>query len=218
MASQADRIAAALRPIAPRGKLVGTPSTGEIGLINALAALWEKRLLADPAGGPGVAVPDPAWIVIGRKLIGEREIPGPKSNALIAKGWSLLGAPWFNDDATPWCGWFVAHCLDAAGLPYPTKGEFARALRWTTWGTAVTPRLGAIGVKTRNGGGHVFFIVGETPDGRSFKVLEGNANDMIRIGDIPKAAVIATRWPQGAPIVNIPLPVMPAGTIARSEA
>lgn len=214
MGTQADRIAAALRPLAPRGKLAAE----DVPLIDALAAQWEARLLSDPAGGPGVVVHDPAWIVEARKRLGEREIVGPQNNGWIAQGWARLGAGWFNDDETPWCGYFVAHCLNAAGLPYPGKGEFARALRWATWGQSVSPRLGAIGVKSRKGGGHVFFIVGETADRRRFKALGGNQGNCVSIVDIAKTDVDAVRWPEGAALVDIALPVMSAGTIGASEA
>jgi uncharacterized protein (TIGR02594 family) len=215
--TQAARIADALRPIAPGGKLLA----GDVPLINELAALWEKRLPASPATPATPAPPaggEPSWITAGRKLIGTREIPGPQNNSWIAKGWARLGAPWFNDDETPWCGYFVANCLDAVGLPYPSKGEFARALRWQTWGDPIAPRLGAIGVKVRKGGGHVFFLVGETPDRRFFKALGGNQGNCVSIVDIDKADVKAIRWPVGAAPVSLPLPILPAGTVSRSEA
>lgn len=209
MPTQADNIAVALRAIAPEGKL----KANEIPLINDLGALWEARV------APTVprAEAEPAWITVGRRLIGTREIPGPQHNNWIAKGWARLGAGWFRDDETPWCGFFIAHCLDAVGLPFPSGGLFARAKRWATWGVPCSPRLGAIGVKSRVGGGHVFFIVGETADGRFFKALEGNANNMVRIGDIPKNVVTDIRWPQGSELRLIPLPVLPAGTIAKTE-
>lgn len=214
--TQADRIAAAVRPIAPRGQLA---AGREIELINLLGAEFEKRLLADPAGGPGVAVGDPKWIVEARKMLGQGEVVGPRHNSWIAQGWARLGAGWFNDDETPWCGFFVADALQRAGLPYPGGGQFARALRWATWGTATPPRLGAIGVKTRQGGGHVFFIVGETPDRTHFKALGGNQSNRVSIVDMPKGLVQAIRWPEcGGNSPAIPLPIMPAGTIASAEA
>lgn len=208
----ADAVAAAVRPIAPGGKL----AAADVPLLNALAAeLYKREPRAD-----GAAEPD--WIRIGMALIGRGEIPGPRHNGWIAQGWARLGAPWFNDDETPWCGFFVAHCLDAAGMPYPGRGMFARAMSWASWGRGLhKPAVGAIGVKRRTGGGHVFFIIGETPDKRFYKVLEGNANNMVRIGDVLKADVIAIRWPP-AEATDLPasraLPVMPFGTVARSEA
>lgn len=216
MPTQAEIIAGALRAVAPRGKLLAE----DVPIVNQLATLWAQRLVDDPAGGVGgAAVLDPRWVVEARKMIGQREIPGPSDNSWISQGWAKLGAGWFNDDETPWCGFFVAYCLSAAGLPYPGKGEFARALRWASWGVASAPRLGAIGVKSRQGGGHVFFIVGETPDRRFFKALGGNQGNMVSIVDIAKSAVTAIRWPEGTPAANpIALPVMPAGTVNASEA
>ena len=212
--SHAARIATALRDIAPDGKL----QQAEIPHIDAIAALWESRSPA--ASVPAPTSGDPPWITVARSLIGQREIVGPQHNSWIANGWGALGARWFNDDETPWCGFFVAHCLQKAGLPYPGRGEFARALRWATWGTPC-PRatLGAIGVKSRQGGGHVFFIVGETPDRTHYKALGGNQKNMVSIVDIPKSVVTAIRWPQGAaPTQCPPLPVLPPGTVSGSEA
>lgn len=206
----ADRIAIALRPLAPGGKL----QDSDVLVIDALAQSWERRATSSPD--------EPKWVTVGRALIGQGEIPGPQHNSWISKGWARLGAPWFNDDETPWCGFFVAHCLEAAGMPYPGKGQFARALAWQTYGRGlISPAVGAIGVKGRKGGGHVFFIIGETADKRFFKVIEGNANNMVRIGDVAKSDVLAVRWPP-AEFIALPLdrtlPVMPRGTIASSEA
>lgn len=193
----------------------------EIRTIDAfLDGIGVPRPGADVRDAP--ATLDPPWVTVGRTLIGQREIPGPRHNSWIASGWARLGAKWFNDDETPWCGFFVAHCLDAAGMPYPAGGTFARALAWKDYGRGLTsPAVGAIGVKGRAGGGHVFFIVGETADKRYFKVLEGNANNMVRIGDVAKADVLAIRWPPAA-AVPLPkdrrLPVMTRGAIAESEA
>jgi uncharacterized protein (TIGR02594 family) len=214
--TNADKIAAALRPIAPGGKLLGE----DVPSINRLAANWDRRSPATPAtpATPPPAAGEPRWITAARVKIGEKEVPGPASNGWIAKGWARLGAPWFNDDATPWCGYFVAYALDAAGLPIPAKGAFARALNWATWGTGCAPCLGAIGVKSRKGGGHVFFIVGETPDGRYFKALGGNQSDMVDIMDIAKADVVAVRWPQGGGSPSGVLPVLPPGRISENEA
>lgn len=207
----ADKIAAALRPIAPEGKL----KQAEVPLINQLASLFDARapqaIIADQ--------PEPAWIVAARSKIGEREIPGSRDNPWIVSFWQRLGASWFNDDETPWCGGFVAWCLDQAGLPYPKM--YPRASSFKTHGTAVPAQLGAIGVKARTGGNHVFFIVGETPDRMYYKALGGNQSNMVSIVDIRKTDVDAIRWPEGAPLVprgQMVLPVLPRGTISKSEA
>ncbi|HEV2079956.1 MAG TPA: TIGR02594 family protein [Allosphingosinicella sp.] len=170
----------------------------------------------DSCGFPREVAPsEPAWVSAGRLLIGEREIPGPQHNPKIVSWWQR-GASWFKDDETPWCGAFVKHCMESAGIAYPK--EFPRAAAWATWGVKCTAQVGAVGVKQRTGGNHVFIIIGETPDKRFYKVLHGNSGNMVCIGDIPKADVFAIRWPVGLPQPLLPLPRMAPGTISRNEA
>lgn len=200
----AKLIADALRSIAPEGKI----KSAEVPLINELANLWDARQSSITA--------EPAWILAARSKIGEREIPGSKHNPWIVGFWQRLGASWFNDDETPWCGGFVAWCLNESGLTYPKM--FPRAASYRDYGAAVKPQYGAIGVKARKGGNHVFFIVGETKDKRFYKALGGNQGNMVSIVDILKSDVDAVRWPPNVAALNKPLPVMERGTIAGSEA
>ncbi|TXH79697.1 MAG: TIGR02594 family protein [Rhizobium sp.] len=201
----ADLIVRLLRPEAPDQKF----TQGEVDLINALAASWNER------SGVRPRAPDPAWVRIGRSDIGQREIVGPKNNPWIAKGWAKLGWGGYNDDETPWCGFAVADWLHRAGLPYPKA--FPSAASYATYGEAVKPMLGAIGVKKRKGGNHVFIIVGITPGGRYYKALGGNQGNMVNIVDIAVDDVNFVRWPKGQPFTNY-LPVLPRGTISKSEA
>lgn len=201
----ADTIAGALRVLAPEGKL----RQAEVPLIDQLAAMWDAR--RPPAAA------EPAWISAARSRLGQREIPGPTHNSWIAKGWATLGATWFNDDETPWCGFFAAWCLAEAGLAYPKA--FPRAASFKSWGAACPAQLGAIGVKARAGGNHVFFIVGQTEDRAYYKALGGNQSNAVTIMDIRKSDVDAIRWPAGAPWPDRPtLPVIERGTISRNEA
>lgn len=206
----ADRIAEALRKIAPDKRLLGE----DVPLLNQIAANWDARKTV-----PRPALEDPFWLPYARSLIGQREIKGPRHNDWIAKRWAQLGAGWFNDDETPWCGLFVADVLDKAGLPYPKN--FPAAASFRTYGVAVPPQLGAIGTMKRPGGNHVLFIVGETQEKTHYKGLGGNQGDAVSIMDVPKAQVDAFRWPPGVPLVARPeirLPVMPRGTILTSMA
>jgi len=168
---------------------------------------------------PVAAGGEPAWVTAGRSKIGEREIPGPKHNPWIIGFWQKLGAPWIKTDDSDgaWCGGFVAWCLNEAGLTYPKNFPSARS--FATWGNACKPQVGAIGVKARPGGSHVFLIVGETRDKAYFKALGGNQGNKVSIIDIRKSDTDAIRWPAGAGVpLGIPLPIMPAGTIGASEA
>lgn len=161
---------------------------------------------------------EPRWIIEARKRVGVREIAGPKHSGVIM-GWvkklgRKLGVD-IKDDETPWCGTFMASVMDDCGIHPPPIAVRAKA--WAEWGSPCTPQLGAVAVKSRHGGGHVFLIVGVTPDGRYYKALGGNQGNAVSITDIAVSDVEAVRWPYGEPRVNRPLPVAPFGAVV-SEA
>lgn len=173
--------------------------------------------LGVPRQGPPAPKPfGPPWLTVARALIGTKEIPGPQHSSFIAKGWARLGAGWFNDDETPWCGFFVAHCVDAVGLPYPGKGLFARAKAWLDWGKPSQPVLGAVVVFGRSGGGHVGFLVGESAI--NFYVLGGNQANCVSITPIAKSRALGFRWPASLTASATPLPKMSGGTVSTNEA
>ena len=158
---------------------------------------------------------EPAWLIEARKDMGLREIPGVKHAPRIMKMIAMLGYP-FSDDETPWCGTAMAAWVKQAGLTPPPMGF--RAASWSSWGVACSPQIGAIGVKQRAGGNHVFLIVGETADRTHFKALGANQKNMVCIMDIAKSDTFAVRWPAGVPMGNMPLPKMAAGTVSGNEA
>lgn len=157
-----------------------------------------------------------AWMKEARSLIGLREIVGPRHNGVIVGMWRRLGGYNFNDDETPWCGAFVAHCIDHAGLPFPKL--YPRAKSWASWGRGIPPAVGAVVVFQRPGGGHVGFLVGESPT--NYYVLGGNQSNMVNITPIAKNRAIAIRWPLGVPLKQeqIGLPRMTGGTVSTNEA
>jgi uncharacterized protein (TIGR02594 family) len=167
-----------------------------------------------PAADNSPRALEPRWMAEARARIGEKEIPGPKHNSWIAQGWARLGASWFNDDETPWCGFFAAHCIDHAGLPYPKM--FPRALAWAEWGKPCPPAIGAVVVFGRQGGGHVGFLVGESPN--HYYVLGGNQSNAVNIAPIAKSRMVAIRWPAqlGLPVAG--LPRMTGGVVSTNEA
>lgn len=162
------------------------------------------------------AATEPAYITEARKHIGLREIVGTKHNPIILGFWKLLGRP-YKDDETPWCGGFVGYCIAKAGLALPDYPE--RAASWATWGKPCNPvKVGAIGVKQRKGGNHVFFIIGQSENQRYWVVLEGNANNMVKIGRILKVETFAVRWPNELAIEGLSPPKLAAGQTSGSEA
>lgn len=159
---------------------------------------------------------EPIWLQEARKHIGLREIPGAKHNTTISKWLTELKA-WWRDDETPWCGTFVAHCVQYAGLTPPK--EWYRARSWADWGTATaTPRIGCIVVFERKGGGHVGFVVGEDTQGRLL-VLGGNQGDAVSIAPFDKARVLCYRIPPNYLVPHGNLPVFAAaGESSTNEA
>ena len=145
---------------------------------------------------------EPLWLTYAREHIGLKEIPGPKHNPTIIK-WLVKLKAWWRDDETPWCGTFVAHCFDALALP-PAK-HWYRAKDWLNWGVAVAPRLGAVAVFDRKGGGHVGFLVGETAT--TYAVLGGNQNNEVNVMSIAKIRLMGCRWPLNvskSPVIALP--------------
>lgn len=206
-----------LRKAPPHG-IGKVPQPLYTALLNALAAgqgntpATAVAAVFAPASTPGQ---EPAWTRTARALIGTAEIVGAQHNSKIV-GWFKASTNLFNDDETPWCGGFMDHCFRINGIT-PPKDSF-RAISWSTWGDPCTPQVGATGVKKRAGGNHVYQIVGITLDGLFYKALGGNQGNRVSIVDIRVAETNFLRWPNGVPMTGIKLPVMPAGTISRSEA
>ena len=140
------------------------------------------------------------WLSIAYGYLGVAEIPG-SDTAPIIRRWLIRLRAWWSDDETPWCGTFVAQCIEAAGLPIPKY--WMRAKAWADWGTKLSnPELGCIVVFERKGGGHVGFVVGRTPNG-NLLVLGGNQGDKVCIAPFDRTRLIGYYWP---PCVSLPTP------------
>lgn len=158
---------------------------------------------------------DPRWLTKAKSYVGLREVPGPKHNRTIT-GWLSNLRAWWRDDETPWCGVFVAHCMQACDLPFPKL--YMRAKAWSDYGALLrTNRLapGAILVFDRAGGGHVGFYVGE--DDTHYHVLGGNQANAVNVIRIAKSRLLASRWPKGQAVTGRPVR-MAGGTISTNEA
>lgn len=166
---------------------------------------------------------DPPWLSIAKAYLGLKEIPGPSHNKLILDWLGKLGA-WWKDDEVAWCGTFVAHCIQAAGLPYPK--DWFRAKAWSDYGALLRPERIAPGAllifdrkdaKGRSVGGHIGFYVGE--DDLCYHVLGGNQSNGVNVSRIAKGRCIATRWPKGVPVIGSPVLLAANGRpVSRNEA
>lgn len=157
----------------------------------------------------------PRWLQTAEGYVGLREIPGPRHNRTIV-GWLTKLRAWWTDDETPWCGVFVAHCMQEAGLPYPKL--YMRAKAWSDYGALLRrDRLapGAILVFDRKGGGHVGFYVGE--DAGFYYVLGGNQSNAVNVMKLGKSRLVASRWPRGEPVIGKPV-YMKGGMVSTNEA
>lgn len=144
---------------------------------------------------------EPRWLVRAREFNGTREIPGKGHNPQILKWWSLIRAPFTNDE-TPWCAGFVGGVLEEMGIR-STRSAAARS--YEKWGRKLDrPVIGCIVVFSRRGGGHVGFYVGETRT--HILVLGGNQGDMVNVSRYPKNGtslkITGYRWPEGEPLTN----------------
>lgn len=168
--------------------------------------------------GVGATGSTPPWVSLARTKMGLNEIKDKKAlTAFLASDGHALGDP----SKLPWCGDFVETCI-AVSLPRePMIANPYWALNWLSFGVVVNPAkpvFGAIGVKSRDGGGHVFFIVGHDKD--YWHALGGNQSNSVSIVKIAKGPDIkGLRYPSTYPL---PASAMPYsvfnGNLAGSEA
>lgn len=158
----------------------------------------------------------PAWITEARQYIGLREIKGPQNNPKILEWWKAIKRGGIKDDETPWCAAFVGGCLEAAGV---TSSRFESAKSYETWGSPLAaPIYGCIVVFSRDGGGHVGFVVGQDKVG-NLMVLGGNQGDAVNVKAFQRSRVTAYRWPLGLPAdVGAPLPLLASAELSMNEA
>lgn len=169
------------------------------------------------------------WIAEGRKLIGvEENANTSKVVAMWRDGFEASGqagrmkeSVW-NQASTPWCGGFVAACLARAGLGKHVPKDFPLARAWAKVGAPLSkPAYGCVVVFTRDGGGHVGFVVGKDAKG-NLMVLGGNQGNTVCIKPFSKARVLAYRWcgKGSAPLAErFDLPLLSSdGRVSTNEA
>lgn len=122
------------------------------------------------------------WMKTALAEIGQKEVPGEKANPRILDYFNASKF-WGKDDsggANAWCGSFVAWVMKESG--YTPVSEAYRAKSWENFGKQITkPVYGAIGIKSRKGGGHVAFVVGKSADDKALFMLGGNQSNSVNI-------------------------------------
>lgn len=143
------------------------------------------------------------WMDIANSLLGTKEAPGSVNNPVIigwAKGLGGWIGQYYTKDEIPWCGLFVAHCMNKAGLSFSQSSLSAKA--WADWGVPCLPQVGAVMVFTRSGGGHVGFYVSE--DNEAYNILGGNQGDKVSVARVAKNRFLEARWPKEVPVPAAP--------------
>ncbi|MCC8379132.1 TIGR02594 family protein [Xenorhabdus sp. PB30.3] len=153
----------------------------------------------------------PKWIEEGYKYIGVHEIKGDHHHPHILQWWKEIKRGGIRDDETPWCAAYVGAMFERVGI---RSSRFESAKSYLAWGIPLkAPYYGCVAVFTRQGGGHVGFVVGVAENG-DLMILGGNQSDEVNIRSFPRSRVSGYRWPVGEPISCGLLSVMIAN---RSE-
>lgn len=158
------------------------------------------------------------------KLVGIKEIKGPKHNETILSWAKEIGdkvEKVYIADEIPWCG--LAHAVIALRAKKGFVKDPLWALNWGSFGEHTeTPMLGDTLVfvrKTSDGkkAGHVGLYVGE--DSTTYHVLGGNQSDMYGFTRIAKSRLYTARRPRyNNPPSNIRrIFLKPDGTISNNE-
>lgn len=167
--------------------------------------------------------PGPRILLEALKLYGTLEQPGPGSNPLILSWAEKTGlAKIYRDDATAWCGLFMAYVALQAGWDLPLNPLGAR--NWLTWGTPQQDlALGDVLVfwrgSPRGYQGHVGMYVGEDAD--AYHVLGGNQSDSVSIARKDKTRFLGARrcpWRINQPANVRPIWLAATGALSTAEA
>ena len=187
--------------------------SGAGGLLEALLRIlgwpWNgplKKKEKPPAGNSGASVGTPPWLVTMRDITGTNEYPGGADNPTILEWRNYIAQKYpemasyvanYTHDSIPWCGLTVAYCMAKNGIrPVFGSGDLSRFLwaqAWMKFGVECEPKLGAVMVFTRNGGGHVALYEGE--EGSYYLIRGGNQSDSVNVTRMAKSKFTGARWP-----------------------
>jgi uncharacterized protein (TIGR02594 family) len=154
------------------------------------------------------------WLVEARKAMNLHEV----YNNVALRRWLASDGHALGDPARlPWCGDFVETAIRLA-LPGETvpKNPYW-ALNWRSFGLPTAPTYGAVGSISRDGGGHVFFLVGQ--DKTRYYALGGNQSNKVSVVPIDKSRcpLESFRWPATYTREPINLPSMTSSATSSTN-
>lgn len=163
----------------------------------------------------------PKVLVEALRHYGQLEHVGKGSNPNIMQWAKEVGVTGFyRDDDIPWCGLFVGVVLQRCGYKPPAKLLSLGARNYATFGVKVLKGkecLFDIVVFTREGGGHVGFVVGENKD--NYLVYGGNQGNAVGFAWIAKSRCLAIRRPAYKTFVPKRIPQLSFdGQVSKNEA
>lgn len=174
-------------------------------------------------------VPTAPWLDRMTAILGLYEAPGVADNPLILEMARICGDSIARDyvhDSIAWCAMAVNYCLIASGVP---GNDSLWALDFAKYGVKLSgPAVGAIATKKRYDssgkqvGGHVFFVVGKTKDGKIVG-RGGNQSDTVCDEPFDPSVITGYNWPAGVPrpasagLASLPV-VTPAPKVKRTLA
>jgi uncharacterized protein (TIGR02594 family) len=179
------------------------------------------------------AEPGPRMIIEALKQYGTLEAPRDADNPKIigwqrelqAAGFGRAYGGFYDADAIPWCGLFMAVIALRANREHRPERDppkrYLSALAWAGFGRPIPKGAAALGdvlVFKRKGGGHVGLSIGH--DASAFHVLGGNQSDRVSITRLSRNRLVAVRRPayRAQPANVRPIPLSASGSLSVNEA
>ena len=153
------------------------------------------------------------WIAEAMVAIGRHEI---RDNTWLRKWLASDGHALGDPARLPWCGDFVETAIRLALPDEPIPQNPYWALNWRKLGVPTPPTRGCVASISRNGGGHVGFIMGQ--DATRYFMLGGNQSNTASIVPVDKGRFESAsfRWPATYPAQPINMPRMTSGQAANT--
>lgn len=142
------------------------------------------------------------WVKEAWRHLGAHERPGLESDPQIKQWADAFELTGFNEDVAPYCSLYIRYCFYKALPDEPLPNHPLWSWGWLRFGVICEPQLGCVLVFYRGDIakqiGHVAFYLSEEAD--DFIVLGANQSDAVSVKRMPKARMLASRWPRTWPL------------------